>query len=336
MLLLRNKKMNDSSQQHINYNERKNNSTNNDGAEDNSHREDWKDIKRILHQDQNYSAQNKYESPEKERNNTSKNTLRNSGQGTVTNLYDKYDKYASDNDDKSTTKFEDPKTKNSEPKTNSRAELKTNSNAEPKTNNSKKEDSHEIIQLKKKINSNPKKANEIQLLKERSRTRRSYSDRESSPPPKMLSFLEEAFTTNGVREDDAKSVALGIYRSLQQVFKDDSKKIETKGRSIYSNLKDIKNQKLRDDIISGKITFHQLANMTSEELMNPEKKEEQREMREKGTKYRIIDSTDSLSTCEGGYTCPNCGGNKTSISKIFNKGSLQNITCGNCGNVWKE
>jgi len=115
----------------------------------------------------------------------------------------------------------------------------------------------------------------------------------------------------------------------------DPKAYAAKFRLIFTNLGDVKNQELRDDLFLGRITPKTLMNMTYEDLANPEKRRERRELEDYATECRK--PTKAEATCFQ-FACEKCGQSETTYYQLQIRSADEPmttfVTCVACGEKW--
>jgi len=135
--------------------------------------------------------------------------------------------------------------------------------------------------------------------------------------------------------DVAQEVELELFDMYQDIK---NKEYGVKFRSLYTNVKDVKNASLRYQLLSGQLTGKRLAHMSYEELANPELKSVRKEIEKKKNEERMI-GKQSEGTCEL-FTCGKCKQKKTSYYQMQTRGADEPmtvfITCAVCGNRWKQ
>jgi len=120
-------------------------------------------------------------------------------------------------------------------------------------------------------------------------------------------------------------------------FRSTSAQYKTRIRSRVYNLKDAKNPELRINVLTGAITPHKLACMTSEEMAS----KDMQAMRDKFTKEAIDDH--QLAVAQGTKTdmlrCGKCGKRNCTYNQLQTRSSDEPMTtfvlCNECGNRWK-
>lgn len=108
-------------------------------------------------------------------------------------------------------------------------------------------------------------------------------------------------------------------------------------RSLYQNLKNKSNPKLRQRIVGGEIAPERFVNMTHEEMKSKEQREEDRKIaKENMDKAMVAQEEKSVSTS---LECGKCHQKKVSYSQAQTRSADEPMTtfceCLNCGNRWK-
>jgi len=153
----------------------------------------------------------------------------------------------------------------------------------------------------------------------------------------LAAIKGEAGLPEGISEDSIEELATSLEEEIFRQFKSTNPKYKNHVRSRIFNLKDKKNQALRENFLLGILTAERLAKMTSEEMAN----EEIKKQREQFVKDGINDS--QLSQVQGTKTsllkCNKCGKRDCTYSQVQTRSADEPMTtfvlCNNCGNRWK-
>eukprot|EP01129_Flabellula_baltica_P005114 TRINITY_DN1826_c0_g1_i1.p1 TRINITY_DN1826_c0_g1~~TRINITY_DN1826_c0_g1_i1.p1 ORF type:complete len:124 (+),score=31.39 TRINITY_DN1826_c0_g1_i1:746-1117(+) len=116
----------------------------------------------------------------------------------------------------------------------------------------------------------------------------------------------------------------------------DGKEGLSKFRLLFSNIRDEKNQELRDELYLGEITMEELKDMNHEQLANPEAKEQREKQKEWETKARMgPEKTGGVGT----FICHKCGSNSTDYYQLQTRSADEPMTtfvnCLDCGKRWR-
>lgn len=153
----------------------------------------------------------------------------------------------------------------------------------------------------------------------------------------LTAIKGDAGLPEGIAEDACEDLATNLEEEIFGQFKQTNQKYKNHIRSRVFNLKDKKNQALRENLLLGILTPARLAKMTSEEMAN----EEIKKQREQFVKEGINDS--QLSAVQGTKTsllkCNKCQKRDCTYSQIQTRSADEPMTtfvvCNNCGNRWK-
>lgn len=132
----------------------------------------------------------------------------------------------------------------------------------------------------------------------------------------------------------AREVELAAFQSFKSTV---SKPYTDKCRSLFSNLKNVSNTKLRQRVYNGDIAPQRFVTMTHEELKSEERKAEDKKlMKENMDKAMVAQEEKSVSTA---LTCGKCGQKKVSYTQAQTRSADEPMTtfceCLHCGNRWK-
>ena len=145
--------------------------------------------------------------------------------------------------------------------------------------------------------------------------------------------------TSAESEDcgDVETIAAAIEQYIFEEFKDTNTKYKTRIRSRVSNLRDAKNAKLREAVLTGEITPERMARMTAEEMANDDIKT----LRKKFTKEAIDDAQMAVTagTPTDLFKCGKCQKRHCTYTQVQTRSADEPMTtfvyCQECGNRWK-
>lgn len=108
-------------------------------------------------------------------------------------------------------------------------------------------------------------------------------------------------------------------------------------RSLFQNLKNRSNTKLRQRVFTGEITPQRFVTMTLEELKSEERKAEDKKlMKENMDKAMVAQEERSVSSA---LRCGKCGQKRVSYTQAQTRSADEPMTtfceCLHCGNRWK-
>lgn len=144
----------------------------------------------------------------------------------------------------------------------------------------------------------------------------------------------EAFPEGSQDPDD---VAAKIEDSIFKEFKNTDMKYKNRVRSRVSNLKDMKNPQLRENVLLGAISPERIASMTADEMASTEMKQ----LRQKFTKEAINDHQMALQsgTSTDLLKCGKCKKRNCTYNQIQTRSADEPMTtfafCNECGHRWK-
>ncbi|KAI5205612.1 transcription elongation factor [Aureobasidium subglaciale] len=132
----------------------------------------------------------------------------------------------------------------------------------------------------------------------------------------------------------ARSVELAAYNAYQP---EGSPEYRQRIRSLYQNLKNKSNPKLRSQVLSGVIKPDRFVRMTHEELKSDKQRaEDEKLQKENMDKAMVAQAERSISAS---LTCGKCGQKKVSYSQAQTRSADEPMTtfceCTVCGNRWK-
>ncbi|XP_046856789.1 transcription elongation factor S-II-like [Xenia sp. Carnegie-2017] len=142
---------------------------------------------------------------------------------------------------------------------------------------------------------------------------------------------------NSETSKDVESIAAALEHCIYEEFKDTNAKYKARIRSRVSNLRDPKNEKLREAVLSGEITPERMAKMTAEEMANDEIKT----LRKKFTKEAINDAQMAVTagTPTDLFKCGKCQKRHCTYTQVQTRSADEPMTtfvyCQECGNRWK-
>uniref|UniRef100_A0A183BKB1 Transcription elongation factor n=1 Tax=Globodera pallida TaxID=36090 RepID=A0A183BKB1_GLOPA len=156
---------------------------------------------------------------------------------------------------------------------------------------------------------------------------------------KSVQMLANAFSSGGMPDgsSDATDVAGRVEKKMFDHHKGTGDKYKAALRSRVFNLRDKKNQALRENVLTGAVSAEKFAVMTAEEMAS----EEMKKVREQLTKETILEH--QMSVQEGTPTdmfkCHKCGSNSCTYSQMQTRSADEPMTtfvfCRSCGNRWK-
>jgi transcription elongation factor S-II len=187
-------------------------------------------------------------------------------------------------------------------------------------------------------------------------SQKSDSSSRDSEPSTASGSRPTAYTTDSVRikcreliasalrtpcdaepASDIDEIAAAAEDAIFQEFKNTEMKYKNRIRSRVANLKDVKNPRLRENVLLGVISPTRLAVMTPDEMASDEMKQ----LRRKLTKEAIDDHQMAQ---QGGtksdlFKCGRCGQRDTMYNQVQTRSADEPMTtfvlCNHCGNRWK-
>lgn len=137
-------------------------------------------------------------------------------------------------------------------------------------------------------------------------------------------------------EDDARCAASSIEEALFRKYGSTAAGYKDKYRTLNFNFKDLKNSALRERVLQGDVSGHDLVEMDSGQLANEEEQELKRKLSEKvmreAQRGQQEASTDQ-------FRCGKCGQRKCTYYQLQTRSADEPmttfITCVNCQNRWK-
>jgi transcription elongation factor S-II len=136
---------------------------------------------------------------------------------------------------------------------------------------------------------------------------------------------------------DPEDIAGRIEAKLFDVHRGTTGKYPAALRSRVFNLRDKKNQALRENVLTGTVAPEKFAVMTSEEMASDDIKK----IREKFTKDSILEHQMSMQegTPSDMFRCGKCGKKNCTYSQVQTRSADEPMTtfvfCRECGNRWK-
>ncbi|OJJ48165.1 hypothetical protein ASPZODRAFT_62762 [Penicilliopsis zonata CBS 506.65] len=133
----------------------------------------------------------------------------------------------------------------------------------------------------------------------------------------------------------ANAVETAAYNALGPETKE---QYRTKIRSLYQNLKNKSNPKLRVRVLSDEITAEQFVTMTHDELKSAEQREKDLKIqKENMDKAMVAQAERSISTS---LQCGKCGQRKVTYTEAQTRSADEPMTlfctCMNCGKSWRQ
>ncbi|KAL2219292.1 transcription elongation factor S-II [Thermoascus aurantiacus ATCC 26904] len=133
--------------------------------------------------------------------------------------------------------------------------------------------------------------------------------------------------------------AVAVEAAAYSAYGPESKEqYRTKIRSLYQNLKNKSNPKLRVRVLTNEVTPEQFVRMTHEELKSDEQREKDRQIeKENMDKAMVAQAERSISTS---LQCGKCGQRKVTYTEAQTRSADEPMTlfctCMNCGKSWKQ
>jgi len=175
--------------------------------------------------------------------------------------------------------------------------------------------------------------------KERKESRSSFTGDEvrSRCRDLLLTAIKGEELPEGVESSKVEDLATGLEEAIFGQFKQTNPKYKNQVRSRVFNLKDKKNQGLREGLLLGSILPARLAVMTSEEMASDDVKMQ----REKFVKAGIDDAALAINpgTVSKLIKCGSCGKSNTTYHQMQTRSADEPMTtfvlCNECGKRWK-
>lgn len=116
-----------------------------------------------------------------------------------------------------------------------------------------------------------------------------------------------------------------------------SKAYSAKVRSLFQNLKNKSNPKLRENVLSGGISPERFVQMTGDELKSAERREEDQKLMQENLKDSYVPKAEK--SISSSLQCGKCGQKKVSYSQAQTRSADEPMTtfceCMACGKRWK-
>lgn len=136
---------------------------------------------------------------------------------------------------------------------------------------------------------------------------------------------------------DILAVAKAVENAVFEGEKGTTQSYKTKMRSLYMNLKDKSNPKLRMSVVGGEISAERLYKMGPQEMASEELKKEIEEL-EKKNLFNARGAKEQRAVTDR-FTCGKCKQKKVSYYQMQTRSADEPLTtfctCENCGNRWK-
>jgi transcription elongation factor S-II len=133
----------------------------------------------------------------------------------------------------------------------------------------------------------------------------------------------------------AIAVEIAAYDHLGPETKEQYK---TKIRSLFQNLKNKSNPKLRVRVVSGEITAEQFVRMTSDELKSVEQREADAKLRKENMDKAMVPQQER--SIRQSLQCGKCGQRKVTYTEAQTRSADEPMTlfctCTNCGKSWRQ
>jgi len=192
---------------------------------------------------------------------------------------------------------------------------------------------------KKKEEVKEKERKEDARDKERKESRASFTGDEvrSRCRDLLLAAIKGEQLPEGMESSKVEHLATDLEEAIFGQFKQTNPKYKNQVRSRVFNLKDKKNQGLREGLLLGSILPARLAVMTSDEMASDEVKKQ----REKFVKEGIDDAALAINpgTKSTLIKCGGCGKNNTTYHQAQTRSADEPMTtfvlCNECGKRWK-
>ena len=138
--------------------------------------------------------------------------------------------------------------------------------------------------------------------------------------------------------DEIIECAIACEKAAFDTFGPETNKAySAKIRSLYQNLKNKSNPKLRANVLSGKIPAERFVQMTADELKSAERRQEDEKLNQDNLKNSFVPKEEK--SISGSLQCGKCGQKKVSYSQAQTRSADEPMTtfceCMNCGRRWK-
>ncbi len=154
---------------------------------------------------------------------------------------------------------------------------------------------------------------------------------------KVRDLLSKALEINAEDKSDCLTVAAAIENAMFKKFNGNGPPYKNKYRSISFNLKDAKNQKLRDSVLKRELPPSRLIEMSNQELANDELKKTREKVHERMTRDAMPYNKPAASTDM--FKCGKCKERKCTYYQMQTRSADEPLTtfvsCVNCGNRWR-
>jgi len=136
---------------------------------------------------------------------------------------------------------------------------------------------------------------------------------------------------------DPVDVAQEIEQELLKIYGSVNAQYKVKFRSLFNNLKNVKNTQLRERVLSGELDVPTLCVLTPKQLASKEKQQRDRELEEYCLREAIRGGEEEQTTDM--FTCGKCKESKCSYTQLQTRSADEPMTtfvkCTNCGHRWK-
>ena len=141
--------------------------------------------------------------------------------------------------------------------------------------------------------------------------------------------------------EPSKSIIERAVACEEAVFEafgpESSKAYSAKVRSLFQNLKNKSNPKLRENVLSGGISPERFVQMTGDELKSAERREEDQKLMQENLKDSYVPVAEK--SVSSSFQCGKCGQKKVSYSQAQTRSADEPMTtfceCMHCGKRWK-
>eukprot|EP00171_Calliarthron_tuberculosum_P008003 IDg8003t1 len=154
---------------------------------------------------------------------------------------------------------------------------------------------------------------------------------------KVRELLMKALQTDKPGAKEAEMVAAAIEEAMFKKFEGNGAPYKTKYRALSFNLKDAKNDKLRETVLARELLPSVLVDMSSKQLANEELKKTREKVQEKMTRDAMPYNKPAASTSE--FKCGKCKQRKCTYFQMQTRSADEPLTtfvhCVNCDNRWR-